>query len=305
VLLRNAAVHRYLKGGRVRRLTGLISPIVLFILATALLAGCAGGRAFVVTGPDPLPAGLSRDQLLSEIAACHLLRVGQAGDNTVTDAAVIAAVKRYGYSVSGVIERANQLVRDYQSNGPALGARAQQACGTLAALTQFSSALVRFEQSGAPRAVWLRVNGDIDDGFAQRVIRELRRNRAVGLVISSPGGGVAEARKLGRYLRANGLRTAVDGVCVSACIDVLAGGSERYATPAAKLGTHQSKVPGRYSSHAGGQFYVADSYRYLREMGVDAEVAIAAALIPNDKILLIPLPDALKTRLITAVVERL
>jgi hypothetical protein len=40
-------------------------------------------------------------------------------------------------------------------------------------------------------------------------------------------------------------------------------------------------------------------------MGVDAEVAIAAALIPNDKILLIPLSDALKTRLITAVVERL
>jgi len=288
-----------------RRLRGLCSPIVLVILATALLAGCAGGRGFVLPGSNALPAGLSRDQLLSEIAACHLLRVGQAGDNTVTDAAVIAAVRRYGYRVSGVIERANQLVRDYRSNGPALGVRAQQACGTLAALTQVPSALVRFEQSGAPRAVWLRVNGDINDGFAQRVIRELRTYRAVGLVINSPGGAVAEARKLGRYLRANGLRTAVDRVCVSACIDVLAGGSERYATPRAKLGTHQSKVPGRYSSHAGGQFYVADSYRYLREMGVDAEVAIAAALIPNDKILLIPLADALKTRLITAVVERL
>ena len=96
----------------------------------------------------------------------------------------------------------------------------------------------------------------------------------------------------------------MDQICVSACIDVLAGGAERYATPGAKLGIHQSRVPGRYSSHAGGQLYVADSYRYLREMGVDAEVAIAAASIPNDKILLIPLADALKTRLITAVVER-
>ncbi|WP_295622452.1 ATP-dependent Clp protease proteolytic subunit [uncultured Lamprocystis sp.] len=278
---------------------------MLVILATALLAGCAGGRALVLIGSNPLPAGLSRDQLLSDIAACHLLRVGQTGDNSVTDAAVLAATQRYGYSVNKVVQRANQLVRDYQSNGPALGARAQQACGSLAELTQVPSALVRFERGGAPRAVWLRVNGDIDDGFAQRVISALRKNRAVGLVINSPGGAVAEARKLGRYLRANGLRTAVDGVCVSACIDVLAGGSERYATPGAKLGTHQSKVPGRYSSHAGGQYYVADSYRYLREMGVDAEVAIAAALIPNDKILLIPVSDALKTRLITVVVERL
>ena len=86
---------------------------------------------------------------------------------------------------------------------------------------------------------------------------------------------------------------------------MLAGGTERYATRAAKLGVHQSKVPGRYSSHAGGQQYVAESYRYLRDMGVDAEVAIAAASIPTNKILLIPLADALRTRLITGVVNAL
>ena len=114
-----------------------------------------------------------------------------------------------------------------------------------------------------------------------------------------------EARKLGRYLRANGLRAAVDRACVSACIDVLAGGAERYVTPTARLGIHQSKVPDRYSSHEGGQLYVADSFRYLREMGVDADVAIDAASIPNDKLLLISLPDALQTRLVTAIVEDL
>jgi hypothetical protein len=172
-------------------------------------------------------------------------------------------------------------------------------------MTRVSPALVRFEESGRPRAVWLRVEAEITEGFADRVIRELRNNKAVGLVINSPGGSVYEARKLGRYLRANGLRAAVDQICVSACIDVLAGGAERFATRDARLGTHQSRVPGRYSTHEGGQLYVADSYRYLTEMGVNAEVAIAAASIPNDQILLITLSDALKTRLITAVVERL
>jgi hypothetical protein len=146
---------------------------------------------------------------------------------------------------------------------------------------------------------------EIGAGFAGRVIRELRDKRAVGLIINSPGGSVAEARALGRYLRANGLRTAVDRACLSACIDVLAGGSERYATRNARLGIHQSKVPNRYSSHEGGQLYVAESFRYLREMGVDADVAIAAAAIPNDRLLLIPLKQALETRLVTAVVDKL
>ncbi len=240
------------------------------------------------------------------VAACHLLRVGQNLDNRVTDATVVAAVQKYGYEYADMIQRANQLVRSYQSKGPALAERAAQACADLAALTQVRPALVRLEESGRPRAVWLRVDAaEITEGFADRIIRELRGKKAVGLIINSPGGSVFEARKLGRYLRANGLRAAVDTACVSACIDVLAGGAERYVTRDAQLGIHQSKVPQRYSSHEGGQLYVVDSFRYLREMGVDADVAIAAASIPNDKLLLIPLSDALETGLVTAVVERL
>ena len=281
--------------------------VLACVLAVALgVAGCVsvgGQRPGAVRG-DP-PDGLTRDQLLSVVAACHLLRVGQNIDIAVTDATVIAAVEQYGYTLDAVIKRANQLIRRYQSDGAALNARSSEACASLSAMTRVSPALVRFEESGRPRAVWLRVEAEITEGFADRVIRELRNNKAVGLVINSPGGSVYEARKLGRYLRANGLRAAVDQICVSACIDVLAGGAERFATRDARLGTHQSRVPGRYSTHEGGQLYVADSYRYLTEMGVNAEVAIAAASIPNDQILLITLSDALKTRLITAVVERL
>ncbi|MGE5153174.1 MAG: hypothetical protein ACM3ST_04090 [Bdellovibrio bacteriovorus] len=274
------------------------------ILLVMGLSGCASGL-IGLGGPRP-PDGLSRDQLLSLVASCHLLRVGQNLDNRVTDATVVSAVQQFGLSFETVIRRANQLVLRYQNDGPALAERATQACSDLALLTGTRPALVRLEESGRPRAVWLRLEGaEITEGFADRVIRELRDKKAVGLIINSPGGSVHEARKLGRYLRANGLRSAVDQMCVSACIDVLAGGAERYALRGARLGIHQSRVPSRYSSHEGGQLYVADSFRYLREMGVDADVAIAAASVPNDKLLLIPLADALETRLITAVVDRL
>ena len=284
----------------------LVRSLLLLIPLIAGLAGCAVGGVGSGLGTPRSPEGLDRDQLVSLVASCHLLRVGQNLDNRVTDATVVSAVQQFRLSFEDVVHRANQLVLRYQTNGPALAERATRACGDLAMLTGVRPALVRLEDSGRPRAVWLRLDGaEITEGFADRVIRELRDKKAVGLIINSPGGSVHEARKLGRYLRANGLRAAVDEACVSACIDVLAGGAERYALRGAKLGIHQSRVPSRYSSHEGGQLYVADSFRYLREMGVDADVAIAAASVPNDKLLLIPLAEALETRLITAVVDRL
>lgn len=280
--------------------------LLLLVPLVMGLSGCASVGSGLTLGGARSPDGLSRDQLLSLVASCHLLRVGQNLDNRVTDATVVSAVQQFRLSFEAVIKRANQLVLRYQTDGPALAERATQACDSLALLTGVRPALVRLEESGRPRAVWLRLDGaEITDGFADRVIRELRDKKAVGLIINSPGGSVHEARKLGRYLRNNGLRSAVDQVCVSACIDVLAGGAERYALRGARLGIHQSRVPTRYSSHEGGQLYVADSFRYLREMGVDADVAIAAASVPNNKLLLIPLADALETRLITAVVDRL
>ncbi|AFL75055.1 hypothetical protein [Thiocystis violascens] len=283
-----------------------MSRRVVTVGALALLfalSGCALDRRDA-PAPAPAPAGIARDELLSTLAACHLLRVGQTNDVAVSDAVVIAAADRYGLTVDAIVERSNRLIQEYRALGPVLVALAVDACRSLSAETGVTSALMRFEPDGRPRMVWLRIDDvEMTEGFAERVMVELRQRRAIGLVINSPGGSVHEARKLGRWLRANGLRTAVDRVCTSACVDVLAGGVERYVTRDARLGVHQSKVPHLYSSHEGGQLYVADSARYLREMGVDAEMAIAAASVPNDKILLIPLSDALATGLVTGVVD--
>lgn len=283
------------------------SPVVIFaaILGLLVLAGCSSmGTGGEAAGTSAEGERLTRDQALSMTAACHLLRVGQWNDVAVTDTVVIVAADKYKLPIDTIIARSNALAQEYQERPTALVERAIDACHRLEDATGVVSALVRFEPNGDLRTTWLRIDGvEIAAGFAKRTAAELRRRKAIGLVINSPGGSVYEARMLGRYLRATGLRSAVDGYCASACIDVLAGGVERYVTPKARLGIHQSTVPRRYSSHEGGQLYVADAFRYLREMGVDADVAIAAASVPNDEILIIPLADALATGLVTGVVD--
>lgn len=273
---------------------------ILFVLL--LLAGC--GTVSPVFTPEPVrEPRLDRDALLSLAAACHLLRVGQTAETAVTDATVVAAVNDYGFSVKELLDRSDSLLRSYRSRGQELAAAVRESCDRLAAITGAVPALVRFDQAGAIEATWLRVKGDITDGLADGIIAEMRRRRATGLIIESSGGSVYEARRLGRFLRANGMRTAADKVCLSACVDVLAGGVERYVTPGARLGIHRSRVPHKVSSHEGGQAYVAAAALYLNEMGVDSSVALVAAAVPHDQIYLISTENALETRLATKVVR--
>jgi hypothetical protein len=266
-----------------------------------LLAGCAG----VPSGAKPLPKGVDRDELLTEIAACHLLRVIQNEDRAVTDAVVIAAVEQYDFDVDDMIARANYLtgvVAARPSQREELRQLAQSACERLSLLTGIASGLVRFDADGGVEKTWLVVDGQIGDGFANKVITRLRAEKAVGLVINSPGGSLYEARQLGRWLRQNGFPVGVDRLCTSACVDVLAGGIERYVTANARLGIHQSKVPANLSSHEGGQLAVVTSALYLREMGIDDSVALAAAAVPNNQMYWISLAEALETGLATKVV---
>lgn len=266
-----------------------------------LLAGCAG----LPDGRQRLPAGIDADELLSEIAACHLLRVVQNGDRAATDAVVIAALDQYGFEVEQMIARANYLARiaaARPSQRDQMVEIARSACAHLVSLTGATSGLVRFDENGGVDRTWLIVDGEINDGFADKVIARLRAERAVGLVINSPGGSLYEARRLGRWLRENGIPVGVDELCTSACVDVLAGGIERYVTANVRLGIHQSKVPAHLSSHEGGQLSVVSAALYLREMGIDDSVALAAAAVPNNKMYWISLGEALDTGLVTKVV---
>ncbi len=324
-------------GGQVRRV-----PRALWLGAVAfalvLLGGCAvapqtqtqtrprtpatpGARPAQTPAqtPAPIQAKPDRDTLVTDMARCHMLRVSQARDAGVTDTAVVAAMTRYRISPEQVAARATDLLPAARANGQAFAQAGERACFRLAQITGVASRLTRPKSvpQSTPRStpksvqgtqaggVWVRFEGEIGPGLANKLAVRLRQEGAAGLIINSPGGNVYEARKLGRHLRAQGLKVAVDKVCASACIDVLAGGVSRYITSAARIGIHQSSAPSSVGNHNTGQSYVASSALYLREMGIDPDLALAAASVPPNKMYWISTSEAIKTRLATDLVRGL
>jgi hypothetical protein len=288
------------------------------LFAAALVAGCvAAPKAPTVPPPTarPAPVKLDRDTLLDDMAACHILRLSQARDAPATDAVVLAALDRYRVTPEQLSARADALLPEVRNQGQAFFRAGERACVRLSEYTGAQPRLIRFSGAEPPRTqaaepsrtsgVWVRFEGDISSGLADQLVARLGKERAVGLIINSPGGNVYEARKVGRYLRANRLSVAVDKVCASACIDVLAGGVSRFITQGARIGLHQSSAVGNVGSHATGQAYVAGSAQYLREMGVDPEVALAAASVPPNKMYWISTSEAIKTRLATQLIRSL
>jgi hypothetical protein len=301
--------------GNLVMVKGWLLALLLAGLGGLLGSGCATTPVARPTPPQALPAAAAPapPSLLDDMAACHMLRVSQTRDPAVTDAVVVAALRQFKVSPQQVAGRAVALVPQAQAMGQGFEAVAQAACDRLAGYTGVQSITVRARVAPKPQGtgsvgsggVWLRYEGEIGAGLADKVAARIAREGAVGLIINSQGGDVAEARRLGRYLRANGLKVAVDRVCASACIDVLAGGVVRYVTKTARIGVHQSSAPSSVGTHNTGQSYVAGSAYYLREMGVDPGVALAAASIPPNKIYWIPSAEVMRTRLATNLITSL
>jgi hypothetical protein len=140
------------------------------------------------------------------------------------------------------------------------------------------------EQAAAEPQIdgWILVDGRIDQGWADRAIARIERAEAGGVILAGPGGLVHEAKRLGRFVRKRGLMTAVMDECISACVLVLASGVERYVAPGAKVGVHQVQLT--RGSFADGQASVTRHAAWLRQMGVDIELALAAAAVPHSSV---------------------
>lgn len=93
------------------------------------------------------------------------------------------------------------------------------------------------------------------------------------ILIDSPGGSIAPAMAIGRLIRARGLAVEVARVadgkptgaaasCASACVLVLAAGTSRLVSPAARVGVHRLVDWTTYSR-------TWDVYRVLRRRGVE------------------------------------
>lgn len=87
----------------------------------------------------------------------------------------------------------------------------------------------------------LMVRGDIEPGYADKIIEALEANPSVKVVgLGSGGGLVKEALRAGLYIRQNGYDTVLWNNCYSACPLVFMAGNQRQIwSPYPYLGFHQ------------------------------------------------------------------
>ena len=143
---------------------------------------------------------------------------------------------------------------------------------------------------------WLSAEGRIEPGTAKAFADAIAnlKGRRLPILIHSPGGSVADAGAMGELIRAKGLAVAVartlitncpegspkcpDGpgtaitggaICASACVLVLAGGVERLAGPAARIGVHQITT---VVSETEGLAHLKSTWKICEQQGVDAAV---------------------------------
>lgn len=121
----------------------------------------------------------------------------------------------------------------------------------------------------------LRILGNIEVGFADKVQAALDANPTVEVVALGSGGGVVgEAIRAGMMIRDRKLTTTLWNNCYSACPLVFFGGHNRDIwSPYPRLGFHQI-----YTMESGAAPVDSDVYKviaaYLTSMGVDARYVL-------------------------------
>ena len=137
-------------------------------------------------------------------------------------------------------------------------------------------------------AFQLSIDGEVDSATVEQVrklfdVRRANKGRSEleGFSINSPGGSVAAAMEIGRLFRNERAWIAVsqDGICVSACVRILAGAVDR-ALLAGRIGIHRpylDTTPERPLTadevRKGYGRLLQDLRAYLREMNVSERLA--------------------------------
>lgn len=121
----------------------------------------------------------------------------------------------------------------------------------------------------------LQVLGDIEEGYAQKIIDAINVNPNVRSVALGSGGGyVYEAMRAGLFIRSKGLETVLWNGCYSACPLVFMGGTQRENwSPYPVLGFHQVYDQTGKASPKDDQVY-KDIYQYLVRMDVEPRYVI-------------------------------
>ncbi|WP_300063040.1 ATP-dependent Clp protease proteolytic subunit [uncultured Roseobacter sp.] len=152
----------------------------------------------------------------------------------------------------------------------------------------------------------LSLRGAIAPGDGVRIGETLRSDRPAIVTLDSPGGSVRDALEIGRVMREIGAETRLDGtaVCFSACPYVFAGGTERQASDAARVGVHQhsfgeSTVLPAFLAVEDIQRGQAEVLTYLDDMGIDLRVMGPALATPANEIYILTADELVEWDLVT------
>jgi hypothetical protein len=165
---------------------------------------------------------------------------------------------------------------------------------------------LRFDRDSAGDAV--RLAGAIAEGDADRFADWLDEQPAAPrrIWLSSPGGSVADALRIGTRIRAEGIATGVDAgdLCLSACPYVLAGGVLREVGPGGMVGVHQhyfgeNTVLPAFLAVRDIQAGQAMVVGYLAGMGIDLRLMQPALATPPEDIYILTVAELERYRLIT------
>jgi hypothetical protein len=158
----------------------------------------------------------------------------------------------------------------------------------------------------------LLVSGSIEPGDALRFIAHVESmpEPPPTVALHSPGGVVAEAQRIGRFIRERGMDTLIapDAACLSSCPYMLAGGAERTVSRTGWVGLHQhyhdrKTILPAFLAVQGIQDGQGDTLAYLGEMGIDPLILVHVLKTPPDDIYLLVEEELLDYRLATEVVD--
>jgi len=118
------------------------------------------------------------------------------------------------------------------------------------------------------------------------------------VVLSSPGGSVVSAMRMGQHIREAGFNTTIGATdysppnCLSSCAYAFAGGVSRSLPEGSKYGIHQFRGKDKALSEDEAQKISATLATYLDVMGVDRHLLDYAQVTTSEKMSLLSLTQA-------------
>lgn|GEM_PF-3591993 len=146
-----------------------------------------------------------------------------------------------------------------------------------------------------PAVTAIFAEGDVEEGDVERLTEFLSTTiirKTIAIYLASPGGSLYEGMRLGRYFKANRIKTVVedDRLCASACALAFLGGRDnagnvwRSSTSNSKLGFHAFSSSEALQDENLTQRVVSHVLAYGREVDAPLELLILNFATPSSSI---------------------